>query len=334
MDYLPAPTRYDAMPYRRCGTSGLKLPVVSLGLWHNFGEVDRHDRARELVLHAFDHGITHFDLANNYGPPPGSAERTLGEILRRDLAAHRDELIISTKAGYRMGPGPHGDGGSRKYLLYSLDQSLRRLGLDYVDVFYHHRPDPETPLAETMAALDHAVRSGRALYVGLSNYPPALLREAAALLRQLGTPCVLHQPRYNLFDRGPEDGLLQALAEEGVGCIAYSPLAQGLLSGRYLGGDIPADSRAARGQFLKPQDVTPQRLAVVRRLNELARERGRTLAQLALAWVLRHAGMTSVLIGASRVAQIDEALSMLGHLNMAADELDDIETVLAQRGAA
>jgi L-glyceraldehyde 3-phosphate reductase len=334
MDYLPAPTRYDAMPYRRCGTSGLKLPVVSLGLWHNFGEVDRHDRARELVLHAFDYGITHFDLANNYGPPPGSAERTLGEILRRDLAAHRDELIISTKAGYRMGPGPHGDGGSRKYLLYSLDQSLRRLGLDYVDVFYHHRPDPETPLAETMAALDHAVRSGRALYVGLSNYPPALLREAAALLRQLGTPCVLHQPRYNLFDRGPEDGLLQALAEEGVGCIAYSPLAQGLLSGRYLGGDIPADSRAARGQFLKPQDVTPQRLAVVRRLNELARERGRTLAQLALAWVLRHAGMTSVLIGASRVAQIDEALSMLGHLNMAADELDDIETVLAQRGAA
>jgi L-glyceraldehyde 3-phosphate reductase len=334
MDYLPAPTRYDAMPYRRCGTSGLKLPVVSLGLWHNFGEVDRHDRARELVLHAFDHGITHFDLANNYGPPPGSAERTLGEILRRDLAAHRDELIISTKAGYRMGPGPHGDGGSRKYLLSSLDQSLRRLGLDYVDVFYHHRPDPETPLAETMAALDHAVRSGRALYVGLSNYPPALLREAAALLRQLGTPCVLHQPRYNLFDRGPEDGLLQALAEEGVGCIAYSPLAQGLLSGRYLGGDIPADSRAARGQFLKPQDVTPQRLAVVRRLNELARERGRTLAQLALAWVLRHAGMTSVLIGASRVAQIDEALSMLGHLNMAADELDDIETVLAQRGAA
>ncbi len=334
MDYLPAPTRYDAMPYRRCGASGLKLPVVSLGLWHNFGEVDRHDRARELVLHAFDHGITHFDLANNYGPPPGSAERTLGEILRRELAAHRDELIVSTKAGYRMGPGPHGDGGSRKYLLSSLDQSLRRLGLDYVDVFYHHRPDPETPLAETMAALDHAVRSGRALYVGLSNYPPALLREAAALLRQLGTPCVLHQPRYNLFDRGPEDGLLQALAEEGVGCIAYSPLAQGLLSGRYLGGDIPADSRAARGQFLKPQDVTPQRLAVVRRLNELARERGRTLAQLALAWVLRHAGMTSVLIGASRVAQIDEALSMLGHLNMAADELDDIETVLAQRGAA
>jgi L-glyceraldehyde 3-phosphate reductase len=334
MHYLPAPTRYDAMPYRRCGASGLKLPVVSLGLWHNFGEVDRHDRARELVLHAFDHGITHFDLANNYGPPPGSAERTLGEILSRDLAAHRDELIVSTKAGYRMGPGPHGDGGSRKYLLSSLDQSLRRLGLDYVDVFYHHRPDPETPLAETMAALDHAVRSGRALYVGLSNYPPALLREAAALLRQLGTPCVLHQPRYNLFDRGIEEGLLQALAEEGVGCIAYSPLAQGLLSGRYLGGDIPADSRAARGQFLKPQDVTPQRLAVVRRLDELARERGRTLAQLALAWVLRHAGMTSVLIGASRVPQIDEALSMLGHLNMAADELDDIETVLAQREAA
>ncbi|NML18070.1 aldo/keto reductase [Azohydromonas caseinilytica] len=328
MDYRPASTRYDAMPCRRCGHSGLKLPAVSLGLWHNFGEVDRFDNARALVRHAFDLGITHFDLANNYGPPPGSAERTMGEILRRDLAAHRDELIISTKAGYRMGPGPHGDGGSRKYLLSSLDQSLRRLGLEYVDIFYHHRPDPETPLAETMGALDHAVRSGRALYVGLSNYPPALLREAAALLRGLGTPCVIHQPRYSLFDRRIEQGLLDALAQEGVGCIAYSPLAQGLLSNRYLDGAIPADSRAARGAFLTPQDVTAQRLAVVRQLDELARSRGQTLAQLALAWVLRHAGMSSVLIGASRVAQIDDAVGALRGLAFNADELATIERML------
>ena len=332
MDYRPASTRYDAMPYRRCGASGLQLPAVSLGLWHNFGEVDRFDNARALVRHAFDLGITHFDLANNYGPPPGSAEHTMGEILRRDLAAHRDELIISTKAGYRMGPGPHGDGGSRKYLLSSLDQSLRRLGLDHVDVFYHHRPDPETPLAETMGALDHAVRSGRALYVGLSNYPPALLREAAALLRGLGTPCVIHQPRYSLLDRRIEQGLLEALAQEGIGCIAYSPLAQGLLSDRYLDGAIPADSRAARGAFLKPEDVTAQRLAVVRRLDELARARGQTLAQLALAWVLRHGGMSSVLIGASRVAQIDDAVGALQGLAFSQDELALIDQVLEGAG--
>jgi L-glyceraldehyde 3-phosphate reductase len=325
----PATTRYDAMPYRRCGASGLKLPAVSLGLWHNFGEVDRFDTARELVLHAFDHGITHLDLANNYGPPPGSAERTLGEILRRDLGAHRDELIISTKAGYVMGPGPYGDGGSRKYLLSSLDQSLRRLKLDYVDIFYHHRPDPQTPLAETMAALDHAVRSGRALYVGLSNYPPEVLREAAALLRQLGTPCVIHQPRYNMFDRRIEDGLLSALAQEGIGCIAYSPLAQGLLSGRYLDGVIPADSRAARGQFLKAEHLTAERLAIVRRLAALARERGQSLAQLALAWVLRHAGMSSVLIGASRVAQVDEAVAVPSQPALRDDELRAIADILA-----
>jgi L-glyceraldehyde 3-phosphate reductase len=328
LDYRPATTRYDAMSYRRCGTSGLKLPAVSLGLWHNFGEVDRLGTARELVLHAFDRGITHFDLANNYGPPPGSAERSLGEVLRRDLSAHRDELIISTKAGYVMGPGPYGDGGSRKYLLSSLDQSLRRLGLDYVDIFYHHRPDPHTPLAETMAALDHAVRSGRALYVGLSNYPPALLREAAALLRQLGTPCVIHQPRYNMFDRCIEDGLLSALAQEGIGCIAYSPLAQGLLSERYLDSAIPADSRAARGQFLKPEHLTPERLAVVQRLATVARGRGQTLAQLALAWVLRHAGMSSVLIGASRVSQIDTAVMSLERLELDSDELRTIEGIL------
>jgi L-glyceraldehyde 3-phosphate reductase len=328
LDYRPATTRYDAMRYRRCGTSGLRLPAVSLGLWHNFGEVDRFGTARELVLHAFDRGITHFDLANNYGPPPGSAERTLGEVLRRDLSAHRDELIVSTKAGYVMGPGPYGDGGSRKYLLSSLDQSLRRLGLDYVDIFYHHRPDPQTPLAETMAALDHAVRSGRALYVGLSNYPPELLREAASLLRQLGTPCVIHQPRYNMFDRGIEDGLLSALAQEGIGCIAYSPLAQGLLSERYLDGAIPADSRAARGQFLKAEHLTSERLAVAQRLATVARERGQTLAQLALAWVLRHAGMSSVLIGASRVSHIDTAVMVLERLEFDSDELRTIEDIL------
>jgi L-glyceraldehyde 3-phosphate reductase len=333
-NHCPATTRYDAMPYRRCGASGLKLPALSLGLWHNFGEVDRFDTARELVLQAFDHGITHLDLANNYGPPPGSAERTLGEILRRDLAAHRDELVISTKAGYVMGPGPYGDGGSRKYLLASLDQSLRRLGLDYVDIFYHHRPDPQTPLAETMAALDHAVRSGRALYVGLSNYPAELLREAAALLRRLGTPCVIHQPRYNMFDRRIEDeGLLDALAQEGIGCIAYSPLAQGLLSGRYLGGVIPADSRAARGQFLKAEHLTAERMAIVQRLTAVARERGQTLAQLALAWVLRHAGMSSVLIGASRAAHIDEAVAALPRSELHADELQAIEDILRRRDA-
>ena len=329
-NHCPANTRYDAMSYRRCGTSGLKLPTVSLGLWHNFGEVDRFDTARELVLHAFDHGITHLDLANNYGPPPGSAERTLGEILRRDLAAHRDELIVSTKAGYVMGPGPYGDGGSRKYLLSSLDQSLRRLKLDYVDIFYHHRPDPQTPLAETMAALDHAVRSGRALYVGLSNYPAGLLREASALLRRMGTPCVIHQPRYSLFDRRIEgDGLLEALAQEDIGCIAYSPLAQGLLSDRYLGGAIPADSRAARGQFLKAEQLTAERMAVVRRLAALARERGQSLAQLALGWVLRHAGMSSVLIGASRVSQIDEAVAVPSQPALRDDELRAIEDILA-----
>jgi L-glyceraldehyde 3-phosphate reductase len=316
------------MQYRTCGRSGLKLPVLSLGLWHNFGDTTSTATQRDMLRTAFDHGITHFDLANNYGPPPGSAERSLGEVLRRDLSAHRDELIISTKAGYVMGPGPYGDGGSRKYLLGSLDQSLRRLGLDYVDIFYHHRPDPQTPLAETMAALDHAVRSGRALYVGLSNYPPALLREAAALLRQLGTPCVIHQPRYNMFDRCIEDGLLSALAQEGIGCIAYSPLAQGLLSERYLDSAIPADSRAARGQFLKPEHLTPERLAVVQRLATVARGRGQTLAQLALAWVLRHAGMSSVLIGASRVSQIDTAVMSLERLELDSDELRTIEGIL------
>lgn len=328
-DYLPAPTRYDAMPYRRCGRSGLRLPAVSLGLWHNFGHVDRFDNARALIRRAFDLGITHFDLANNYGPPPGSAESVFGDILRRDLAGHRDELLISTKAGHPMWPGPYGDGGSRKYLLASLDQSLRRLGVDHVDIFYHHRPDPATPLDETVAALEQAVRSGRALYVGLSNYPPALLREAAALLRAAGTPCLIHQPRYNLLDRAIEDALLPALADEGIGCIAFSPLAQGLLTEKYLGGTIPPDSRAARARFLKPADVTPERLARIEGLAALARARGQTLAQMALAWVLRHPAMSSVLIGASRVAQLDDALAALARPEFAADELDAIDRVLA-----
>jgi L-glyceraldehyde 3-phosphate reductase len=327
--YLAQDARYQAQPYRRCGRSGLKLPTVSLGLWHNFGAVDRLDTVRALVRCAFDHGITHFDLANNYGPPPGSAESAFGALLRSDLAPYRDELIISTKAGYAMGPGPYGDGGSRKYLLSSLDQSLRRMGLDYVDIFYHHRPDPDTPLAETMGALDHAVRSGRALYVGVSNYPPDLTRQAAALLRELGTPCVIHQPRYSMFSRAPEDGLLQALAEEGIGCIAFSPLAQGLLSDRYLGGDVPADSRASRGVFLKPQDITAERLAMLRALNGMARERGQTLAQMALTWVLRHQGMTSVLIGASREGQIVDAVAAANAAGLPDGELQGIERVLA-----
>lgn len=300
--------RYDTMPYRRCGRSGLKLSAISLGLWHNFGGIDRFETGRDIVRAAFDHGITHFDLANNYGPPPGSAEETFGRLLRDDLAPYRDELIISTKAGYTMWPGPYGDHGSRKYLIASLDQSLKRLGLDYVDIFYHHRPDPETPLEETMAALAHAVASGRALYVGLSNYPAALLRRASGILRELGTPCVIHQPRYNMLDRWIEPELLPALAEEGIGCIAFSPLAQGILTDRYIQGNIPDDSRAARHAFLRPEQITPERLNVVRQLNDIALSRGLTLAQMALAWVLRHDGMTSVLIGASRAAQVLDAI--------------------------
>jgi L-glyceraldehyde 3-phosphate reductase len=332
MRYQAAATRYDTMPYRRCGRSGVKLPAVSLGLWHNFGHVDRFETARELVRHAFDHGITHFDLANNYGPPPGSAETVFGEILRLDFAQHRDELIVSSKAGYLMGPGPYGEWGSRKYLVSSCDQSLKRLGLDYVDIFYSHRPDPDTPLEETMGALDHIVRSGRALYAGVSNYPPQLLREAAAILRRLGTPCLIHQPRYSLFDRWVEDGLLTALGEEGIGCIAFSPLAQGLLTDRYLGGGIPADSRAAKGVgFLKPSDVTPARLATIAKLNDIALARGQKLSQMALAWVLRQPAMTSVLIGASKVAQIDDALGALQRLDFSADERAAIDTALDEQ---
>ena len=327
--YRPSETRYDAMPYERCGRSGLKLPPISLGLWHNFGGVDALENSREMVLRAFDLGITHFDLANNYGPPPGSAEETFGQILRQDLAPFRDELIISTKAGYLMWPGPYGEWGSRKYLLASLDQSLRRMGLDYVDIFYSHRPDPETPLEETMGALDHIVRSGKALYVGISSYTADRTREAAQILKALGTPCLIHQPRYSMFDRWIEGGLLNTLREEGIGCIVFSPLAQGLLTDKYLNG-IPADSRAGKPHgFLKREQVTDDKLARVRRLQELAQARGQTLAQMALAWVLRHSEVTSALIGASRREQIDDAVGALKTLNFASEELHSIENILA-----
>lgn len=328
--YLANAERYASMPYRRSGRSGLKLSAISLGLWHNFGGIDRFETGREVVRTAFDHGITHFDLANNYGPPPGSAEETFGALLRRDLAPYRDELIISTKAGYTMWPGPYGDWGSRKYLVSSLDQSLRRMGLDYVDIFYHHRPDPETPLEETMGALAHIVASGKALYVGLSNYPAPLLQRAAQMLRELGTPCVIHQPRYNMLDRKIEHCLLQALDTEGIGCIAFSPLAQGVLTDRYLGAEIPADSRAARPVgFLRPEHLTPEKIEVVRQLDAMARERGQTLAQMALSWVLRHPGMTSVLIGASRPAQVLDAVAAVNAGHFAPELLAKIDSLVA-----
>ncbi len=296
MPYTPSATRYDAMRYNRVGRSGLKLPAISLGLWHNFGGVDTLENGRAIIRRAFDLGITHFDLANNYGPPPGSAEETFSKVLHSDLAGHRDELIISTKAGYRMWAGPYGEWGSRKYLISSLDQSLKRMGLDYVDIFYHHRPDPDTPLEETMTALDYAVRSGRALYVGISNYQPEQTRQAARILRELGTPCLIHQPSYSMFNRWIEDGLLETLEAEGIGTIPFSPLAQGLLTNKYLGG-IPDDSRAAKPHgFLKPDRITDEKLSQVQRLNEIAQSRGQTLAQMALAWVLRHSVVTSALI--------------------------------------
>jgi L-glyceraldehyde 3-phosphate reductase len=326
---LPSDTRYDAMRYNRCGRSGLKLPAISLGLWHNFGGVDPFENSRAMVHRAFDLGITHFDLANNYGPPPGSAEETFGRILRQDLAPYRDELVISTKAGWDMWPGPYGDWGSRKYLVASLDQSLKRMGLDYVDIFYHHRPDPETPLEETMGALDHIVRSGRALYIGVSSYSPEQTRQAAKILRGLGTPCLIHQPSYNMFDRWIEDGLLDVLEEEGIGCIVFSPLAQGLLTGRYLSG-IPEDSRAAKVHgYLSRDDVTEAKLTKVRNLNQIARARGQTMAQMALAWNLRHPGVTSVLVGASRVSQIEENVAALQKLEFTDAELGAVDRVLA-----
>jgi Predicted oxidoreductases (related to aryl-alcohol dehydrogenases) len=330
MPHLAASTRYDNPSFfRRCGRSGLKLPAISLGLWHNFGDVDRHENSRALILRSFDLGITHFDLANNYGPPPGSAERTFGRVLREDLSAYRDELIISTKAGYDMWPGPYGEWGSRKYLLASLDQSLRRMGLDYVDIFYSHRPDPDTPLEETMGALDQAVRSGKALYVGLSNYTAEQTARAAQILRELGTPCLIHQPRYHMFDRWIENGLTDVLTREGVGGIAFCPLAQGLLTNRYLTG-IPADSRAGHDpRFLKPEHITAEKLAKVRQLDALAKLRGQTLAQLALLWVLRQPVITSALIGASKVSQIEDNVAALKHPTLSPDEIAAIERILA-----
>ena len=321
-------SRYDSMQYRRSGKSGLKLPAISLGLWHNFGGADSLDNARAILRRAFDLGITHFDLANNYGPPPGSAEESFGTIFAHDFIPYRDELIISSKAGYGMWPGPYGDFGSRKYLVASLDQSLKRMGLDYVDIFYHHRPDPETPLEETMAALDYIVRSGRALYVGISSYQPDDARRAAKILKELGTPCLIHQPSYNMFNRWVENGLLDTLDEEGIGCICFSPLAQGLLTERYLNG-IPEDSRAAKpATFLRDEQITDEYLGRVQKLNTIAQERGQSLAQMAIAWVLRHSGMTSALVGASKVIQVEDSVAALNCLGFSEDELLAIDRIV------
>jgi L-glyceraldehyde 3-phosphate reductase len=325
--YLPNPSRYEAMQFRRSGRSGLKLPAISLGLWHNFGGVDSLENARKMCRTAFDLGVTHFDLANNYGPPPGSAEENFGRILDHDLRTHRDELIISSKAGYGMWPGPYGDHGSRKYLHASLDQSLQRMKLDYVDIFYHHRPDNETPLEETMTALDAAVRSGKALYAAISNYPAERAAEAAKILRELGTPCLIHQPSYSIFNRWVEKDLLATLEAEGVGCIVFSPLAQGMLSNKYLAG-VPSDSRAGKPHgFLGPQNITEDKLEKVRALNEIAEQRGQSLAQMALSWCLRHSGMTSVLIGASKAEQVVDSVGCLRNLEFTAEELTKIDAV-------
>ncbi len=328
MVYQANPSRYATMEYRRCGRSGLKLPAISLGLWHNFGDATLLDNSRQLLRRAFDVGITHFDLANNYGPLPGSAEENFGRLLREDFLPYRDQLIISSKAGYTMWDGPYGDWGSRKYLIASLDQSLKRMGLEYVDIFYHHRPDPDTPLEETLCALDHVVRQGKALYVGLSNYPAELAARAIDILQDLGTPCLIHQPKYSLFERWVEGGLLNVLQEKGVGCIAFSPLAGGQLTDRYLNG-IPADSRAASGsRFLSPDQLTEEKQVKVRKLNELAERRGQKLSQMALAWVLRDESVTSVLIGASKTSQIDDAVGMLAHRHFTDAERAVIEAIL------
>lgn len=326
--HLAAEDRYEQIDYRRCGCSGLRLPAISLGLWHNFGGVDPYENGRAIVLRAFDRGVTHFDLANNYGPPPGSAEEAFGKIVRDNLRPYRDELIVSSKAGYTMWPGPYGDWGSRKYLLASLDQSLKRMGIDYVDIFYSHRPDPETPLEETMGALATAVQSGRALYAGVSNYGPDETREASRLLREMGCPLLIHQPKYSMFERWVEDGLLDVLADEGVGCIPFSPLAQGLLTDRYLNG-VPEDSRAAKSHgFLSEGEVTPEVLKRVRKLNELAQARGQSLAQMAIAWLLKDDRVTTVLIGASSVAQLDQNLGSRDRTDFSQEELQQIEEIL------
>lgn len=326
MDYLAQSSRYDQMKYRRCGKSGLKLPEISLGLWHNFGSVDRFDVSRQIVLKAFDRGITHFDLANNYGPPPGSAEENFGRLMENDLRPYRDEIIVSTKAGYLMWPGPYGEWGSKKYLVSSLDQSLKRMKLDYVDIFYHHRPDPDTPLEETMAALDLIVKQGKALYAGISNYPAELAHKAYEILKQMGTPCLIHQPSYSMFNRWAENGLMEVLEQDGIGCITFSPLAQGLLTDRYLNG-IPADSRAAKHVFLN-EDRVILMLPQIKLLNEIAVKRGQSLSQMAIAWLLKDKRVTSVLIGASSVAQLENNLGALGNIKFSREELDTIESVL------
>jgi len=327
--YVPAGDRYDSMQYNRCGKSGIKLPAVSLGLWHNFGSIDTFENGRKIVRRAFDKGITHFDLANNYGPVPGSAEENFGLILKKDFTGHlRDELIISSKAGYHMWPGPYGEWGSRKYMLSSLDQSLKRLQLDYVDIFYSHRPDPDTPIEETMGALDTAVRQGKALYVGLSNYTAEQTAAALAVLKSLGTPCLIHQPRYSMFERWVENGLLDVLESNGVGCIPFSPLAQGLLTDRYLHG-IPEGSRASKPSgFLKAEQITQEKLDKITKLNAIAQRRGQSLAQMALSWLLKDRRITTVLIGASSVEQLDNNLGALGNLRYTVEELEEIEGIL------
>ncbi|MGN6803434.1 MAG: L-glyceraldehyde 3-phosphate reductase [Ginsengibacter sp.] len=332
MAYQADENRYEKMNYRRCGNSGVDLPMISLGLWHNFGEIDDFENCRDIIHTAFDNGITHFDLANNYGPPPGAAEVTFGKILKQDLRPYRDELIISSKAGWKMWEGPYGDFGSKKYLVASLDQSLKRMGLDYVDIFYHHRPDPHTPLEETMSALDLIVRQGKALYVGISSYQPQEAKKAIDMLRQLGTPCLIVQPRYSMFDRWVEDGLLDVLEEEKVGCITFSSLAQGLLTNKYLNG-IPEDSRAGRhlpnGAITESQ-ITEEAINKARKLNELAKERGQSLAQMALAWVLKDDRITSVILGASKTKQVTEGIEATKNINFSKEELDNIDFILRQ----
>jgi L-glyceraldehyde 3-phosphate reductase len=331
--YVPEINRYDAMQYRRSGRSGIQLPAISLGLWHNFGGVDNFENARAMLRRAFDLGITHFDLANNYGPPYGSAEETFGQILKKDFLPYRDELIISTKAGWDMWPGPYGNLGSRKYILSSLDQSLKRMGLEYVDIFYHHRPDPDTPMEESLGALDTAVRSGKALYAGISAYNAKQTAEAVKIMRSLGTPCLIHQPKYSMLVRDPEQGLLDVLGKEGVGCIVFSPLAQGLLSDRYLQG-IPSDSRAARDFFLKRKDIDERKVAMLRELNSVAKQRGQSLAEMAVAWVLRDPRVTSALVGTSKVQQVDDNVAALKNLGFSSEELKKIDGILAARQSA
>jgi L-glyceraldehyde 3-phosphate reductase len=331
MSYLPAADRYQQIPYNRCGSSGLRFPAISLGLWHNFGSVDMFENGRAIIRRAFDRGITHFDLANNYGPVPGSAEENFGSILKKDFSSQlRDEMIISTKAGYLMWPGPYGEWGSRKYLLSSLDQSLRRMQLDYVDIFYSHRPDPETPLEETMGALHTAVQQGKALYAGISNYSAEETKRAVDILHALGTRCLIHQPKYSMFERWVEGGLLDVLEQEGVGCIPFSPLAQGMLTDKYLNG-IPENSRAAKSTgHLQTSEITDQRIAQIRELNDLAKKRNQSLAQMAIAWLLKDKRITTVLIGASSVAQLDNNLDSLKNLEFNPDELDQIKKILAK----